>query len=109
MEAASPPPGAPPRHLAAVKRGLKRELSSRVRTVVLMRDETIVTEPPPLDSCYGHIGEQVRVPITGNRAKCILHGAINVRTGDVALLINDQIVWRDQFLDALIEIVRHTK
>ena len=43
-----------------------------------MLDETIVTETPPLYSCYGHIGEQVRVPITGNRAKRILHGAINV-------------------------------
>ena len=29
-----------------------------------MLDETIITETPPLYSCYGHIGEQVRVPIT---------------------------------------------
>jgi hypothetical protein len=29
---------------------------------LLMLDETIVTETPPLYSCYGHIGEQVRVP-----------------------------------------------
>ncbi|MBV8313877.1 MAG: transposase, partial [Planctomycetaceae bacterium] len=28
-----------------------------------------------------------RVPITGNRSRRILHGAINVKTGDVALLI----------------------
>ena len=34
-----------------------------------MLDETIITETPPLYSCYGHIGEQVRVPITGNRTK----------------------------------------
>lgn len=52
-----------------------------------MLDETIITETPPLYSCYGHIGEQVRVPITGNRAKRILHGAINIRTGDVAGMI----------------------
>ena len=38
------------------------------------------------DSQYGHIGEQVRVPITGHRAKRILHGAINTRSGDVAAL-----------------------
>ena len=37
----------------------------------LMLDETIITETPPLYSCYGHIGEQVRVPISGNRAKRI--------------------------------------
>ena len=49
-----------------------------------MLDETIITETPPLHCCYGHIGQQVRVPITGNRAKRILHGAINVRTGDAA-------------------------
>ena len=33
-----------------------------------MLDETIITETPPLYSCYGHVGEQVRVPITGNRS-----------------------------------------
>jgi hypothetical protein len=44
-----------------------------------MLDETIITETPPLYSCYGHIGQQVRVPITGNRSKRILHGAINIR------------------------------
>jgi hypothetical protein len=52
-----------------------------------MLDETIITETPPLYSCYGHIGEQVRVPIMGSRAKRILHGAINIRTGDVAAMI----------------------
>ena len=59
------------------------------RTVILMLDETIVTETPPLYSCYGRIGEQVRVPISGNRAKRILHGVLNVWSGDVLLLITD--------------------
>lgn len=54
-----------------------------------MLDETILTETPPLYSCYGRIGEQVRVPITGNRAKRILHGALNVWSGDTLLLITD--------------------
>ena len=52
-----------------------------------MLDETIVTETPPLYSCYGRAGQQVSVPISGNRAKRILRGAINVGTGDVVLLI----------------------
>jgi transposase len=56
-----------------------------------MLDETIITETPPLYSAYGYAGEQVRVPITGNRGKRILHGAINVATGDVWLLITQ--VW----------------
>ena len=54
-----------------------------------MLDETIITETPPLYSCYGRIGEQVRVPITGNRAKRILHGVLNVWSGDTLLLITD--------------------
>ena len=58
--------------------------------MLLMLDETIITETPPLYCCYGHIGEQVRVLITGNRSKRILHGAINVQTGDVSLLITKE-------------------
>jgi transposase len=55
-----------------------------------MLDETIITETPPLYACYGRVGEQVRVPISGNRGKRILHGAINVWSGDVLLLITDE-------------------
>jgi transposase len=55
--------------------------------VVLMLDETIVTETPPLYVRYGPIGGQAEVPLSGHRAKRILHGAINARTGEVALLV----------------------
>jgi hypothetical protein len=58
--------------------------------VIVMLDETIITETPPLSSCYGHRGQQVCVPVTGNRAKRVLHGALNVRTGALVLLITDQ-------------------
>jgi len=75
--------------MAAGKRGLKRGLKDRERTVLLMLDETIITETPPLYAGYGHVGEQVRVPITGNRAKRILHGTINVQSGSVLLLITE--------------------
>jgi hypothetical protein len=60
-----------------------------VRTVLLMLDETIITETPPLYAGYGHVGEQLRVPITGNRGKRVLHGTVNIGTGDLALLITD--------------------
>ena len=90
--------------MAAVKRGLKRGLKGRVRTVALMLDETIITETPPLYSCYGHIGEQVRVPITGNRSKRILHGAIDVRSGDVALLITEQ--WIKETRQTFLAMIR---
>jgi transposase len=51
-----------------------------------MLDETIVTETPPLYARYGPVGAQAEVPISGSRAKRILHGAINIRSGDVTLL-----------------------
>jgi transposase len=52
-----------------------------------MLDETIVTETPPLYARYGPVGGQTEVPISGNRSKRILHRAINIRTGEVALLV----------------------
>ena len=55
-----------------------------------MLDETIVCETPPLYRCYGWLGEQVRVPIAGNRRKRILHGVLNIGTGEVLLLITDE-------------------
>lgn len=56
-----------------------------------MLDETIITETPPLASCYGPKGQQVRVPITGNRAKRVVHGALNMHTGALLLFITD--IW----------------
>lgn len=69
-----------------------------------MLDEVIVTETPPLYSCYGRIGQSVSVPITGNRAKRILHGAINISTGDVALFITEE--WIKETHQAFLRIVR---
>jgi len=69
-----------------------------------MLDETIITETPPLYGAYGHIGQQVRVPITGNRAKRILHGAINVRSGAVALQITE--AWTNETHRAFLRVVR---
>lgn len=54
-----------------------------------MLDEIIITETPPLYGAYGRIGQQVCVPITGNRAKRIIHGALNILTGEVFLLITE--------------------
>jgi len=55
-----------------------------------MLDEVIVTETPPLYCCYGRKGEQVCVPVTGDRAKRILHAALNIGTGDLLLLITKE-------------------
>jgi hypothetical protein len=61
-----------------------------VRTVLVMLDETIITETPPLYCCYGRVGQQVSVPITGSHKRRILHGALNVGTGDVVLEVTKE-------------------
>ncbi len=57
--------------MAPSKRGLKNGLKNHVRTILLMLDETIITETPPLYSCYGRIGQQVSVPISGSHQRRI--------------------------------------
>lgn len=83
---------------------MKRGLRGRPRTVVLMLDETIITETPPLYHAYGRLGEQISVPITGNRAKRVLHGAINVGSGDVLLLITHE--WVQETHQAFLGMIR---
>lgn len=69
-----------------------------------MLDETIITETPPLYSCYCRVGEQKRVWITGNRSKRILHGALNVWTGEVLLLITHE--WVHEAHQAFLQMIR---
>lgn len=90
--------------MAAVERGLKRGLWGRERTVILMLDETIITETPPLYSCYCRIGQQACVPVTGNRQKRILHGVLNVTSGAVALLITQE--WNQDTHQAFLLMLR---
>ena len=54
-----------------------------------MLDEIFILETPPLTSCYCRVGEQAGVPITGSHGRRVLHGAINIQTGDVVLLVTD--------------------
>jgi transposase len=86
------------------KGGSKRGLDQKERSVLLMLDETIITETPPLYNAYGHVGEQVRVPITGNRAKRFVHGAIHIASGDVVLLITEE--WVNETSQAFLAMVR---
>jgi len=69
-----------------------------------MLDEVIITETPPLYCCYGRKGRQVCVPVTGNRTKRILHGALNVRTGELLLLITE--VWDALTHQYFLEMIR---
>jgi transposase len=48
---------------------------------------------------------QVEVPISGNRQKRILHGAINIFSGDVALFITEE--WNRETHQAFLQIIRN--
>lgn len=72
--------------------------------MILMLDETIICETPPLYSCYGRIGQQVCVPVTGYHARRILHGVINIYSGDVLLLITDE--WVQETHQWFLEMIR---
>lgn len=69
-----------------------------------MLDEVIITETPPLYSCYGRIGQVVSVPVTGNRARRVLHGVINIHSGDVLLLITGE--WVKETHQAFLHMIR---
>jgi hypothetical protein len=90
--------------LAASKRGLKRGLKDRKRTVVLFTDATIITEIPPLRARWVRKGRPVEVPIIGNRNKGVLYGALNIKTGAICL---DQAQKWNQ--DSFQEHLRHLK
>jgi hypothetical protein len=66
-----------------------RGIEGRCRTVVLMLDETFILETPPLRAGWAKVGVQAEVPITGNHARRVIHGALNIATGHVELLITE--------------------
>jgi DDE superfamily endonuclease len=51
------------------------------RAVLLFQDETILRLLPELRRAWSLRGEQARVSITGQNAKCVLWGTLNLRTG----------------------------
>lgn len=67
-------------------------------------DETIITETPPLYACYGRIGEPVCVPITGTHARRVLHGVLNVGSGEMLLLITEE--WVQETPQAFLAMIR---
>jgi transposase len=69
-----------------------------------MLDETIITETPPLYSCYCRRGEQACVPITGNRQKRILHGCLNVTSGEALLFISRE--WVQETHQYFLRLIR---
>jgi hypothetical protein len=72
--------------------------------VVLFSDATIVTETPPLRACWSPVGEQAEVPITGNRSRRVLYGALSVRTGSAC--VDEAGRWNQQTFQ---EHLRHVR
>jgi hypothetical protein len=70
----------------------------------LRLDETIMTETPPLSYGYGRIGAPVCVPMTGSHARRVIHGVLNVRSGEVLLLITD--AWVQEPHQAFLRLLR---
>jgi len=69
-----------------------------------MLDQTIIHEQPPLYSCYGRRNQPHCVPITGKKARRILHGAINIHTGEVLLVITK--VWQQWDSQGFLGLIR---
>ena len=69
-----------------------------------MLDETFILETPPLRAGWAKVGGQTAVPITGNHARRVIHGALNVTSGHVELLITDR--WTAATYQAFLRQVR---
>jgi transposase len=54
--------------------------------VVLFTDWTLLRLFPPLRAVWSRVGQQALVPVTGQNAKRVLFGAINVQTGHRVVL-----------------------
>jgi DDE superfamily endonuclease len=54
--------------------------------VVLLLDETLLRQFPPLRAAWTLKGEQAQVPITGENARRVLFGTLNPRTGHRVVL-----------------------
>jgi transposase len=57
---------------------------------VWVGDETAVREFPPLRCAWARRGQQAEVVITGRNARRVLHGALNVATGEVVRLVRER-------------------
>ncbi|HEY8291993.1 MAG TPA: IS630 family transposase, partial [Thermomicrobiales bacterium] len=57
---------------------------------VWFADETTLREFPPLRAAWARRGEQAVVTISGRNARRVLHGAVNVATGEVVRVVRER-------------------
>src|SRR5947209_13386216 len=67
----------------AVVRRLRQDMG--LQDALLFADATGLRLFPPLRAAWARMGEQAVVPVTGRNDRRVLLGAINVRTGHLAL------------------------
>jgi transposase len=90
--------------LASGKRGLKKGLKGRPRTVLLFLDSTIFTEVLPLRAMWALMGQQARVPIIGSHGKRFLTGVLNIQTGEYLDYVSAQ--FRQANFQEILRLVR---
>jgi hypothetical protein len=54
-----------------------------------MLDEPFILETPPWRAGWAKVGVQTEGPITGNHARRVIHGALNITSGHTAVLSTD--------------------
>src|SRR2546423_874384 len=59
--------------------------AGRAGTVARVTAAPSRTGTPPLRACWSAVGEQAEVPITGNRGKTVLYGALKPASGVLGL------------------------
>ena len=57
---------------------------------VWVGDETTLRELPPVRSAWAKRGEQAIVLISGRNARRVIHGAINVQTGELTHIVRER-------------------
>jgi transposase len=93
--------------VATSKRGLKRGLKGRKRTVILVIDSTWFTEIPPLHAVWAPIGQQAQVPIVGEHFNRVcLTTVLSLKTGDMIDYVSTEFK-QGQFQDVLRLIRAH--
>ena len=70
-------------------------------------DETSLREFPPLRAAWARRGQQQVVVLSGRNARCVVHGALNVATGELVTLLRDRS--RQDDCAAFVEALGHLR
>jgi len=89
--------------METVKRGLKRGLFGRKRTVILFLDTTWFNQIPPLRKAWSPQGSPLEVPIEGAIRHVGLTDVVNIRTGSI-FQYGSEVYTHEEFEEILINV-----